>query len=64
MSISDNVLIQQSEEDDDNESPPAIGKLLELYQSIGDDPNRAKIKWYFLHQEVPKALRSVIGDLT
>ena len=61
VSVHDNVLIQQTDKDEDEERPPAIGNLLDLYQSVGKDPNRAKIKWYFLHEEVPKALRTTLG---
>ena len=63
VSVKDNVLVQQAEEGDNEEKPPAIGQLLELYQSVGEDPNRAKIKWYFLHQELPKALRGLLGTI-
>ena len=56
-------MIQQSDVDEDEEKPPAIGLLLDLYQSVGNDPNRAKIKWYFLHEELPKAMRASVGTM-
>eukprot|EP00111_Clytia_hemisphaerica_P019820 TCONS_00058448-protein len=60
VTLNDNVLIKQGDDDDDEDKQPALGQLLELYESIGNDPNRAKVRWYFYHHEMPKSFRSLV----
>jgi len=63
VKIGDNVLVQQGDEDDDYEKQPAVGEVVELFQSVGLDPNRTKIRWYFTFKEIPKAYQNQIGKL-
>ena len=35
-----------------------VGLILQLFESVGDEPHRAKIKWYFKDEELPARFRS------
>lgn len=59
ININTTVLVKQGDGDND----VAIGHVLELFKSIGKDPNRAKVLWFFTYKELPTFYRNQIESV-
>ncbi|XP_065657069.1 origin recognition complex subunit 1 isoform X4 [Hydra vulgaris] len=52
INIGDCVLVKQSD------GGFAVGVLIKLFEDVGENPFRAKLKWYYKYSEIPKKVRT------
>ena len=51
INIGDNVLVKQCN------GGFAVAKVIKLFEDVGENPFRAKIKWFYKYSEIPKKIR-------
>ena len=54
VSVGDNVEIKL-------DSNSAVAEIRELYETVGENPHRARIRWYYPFEDIPKKYKQLVG---